>query len=232
MKNLLILFTFCFFVLLGFSCFAQNQKQTINRIGIWREDLSCHGLELGQVIRIYKDDAVDILQDCCKKHKSACLDSYSSPNNKTLLYTAVEVKAYEVILFLFNLSTNYTKNVDAYGITQDYIKEGSFFNFIEAKGNPTSKTPLMLACYNGDLKTTKLLINYGASLLKQNYTKEGKTNKNAYEYAKIAPYKDPGFIEYVQEEYEKQLKTYSEYTPKQEENFLLYPYKITNAGQL
>ena len=189
-------------------------------------------MELGQVIRTYKNNAVYILQDCCKKHKSACLDVYSSPDNKTLLYTAVETKAYDVMLFLFNLSTNYTRNIDAYGLTIDKVSQSPYLLIIETQGDPTSKTPLMLACYNGDLTATKLLIEYGASLLKKNYTKDGKVNKNAYDYAKIAPLKDPGFMEYVQKEYKKQLDLYGRFEnekqnalPKQNLAFTTEDYK-------
>lgn len=218
MRKVFSLFVFCFFILGALSCFAQN-KTTINRIGIWREDLSCRGLELGQVIRTYRNNAVFILQDCCKKHKSACLDTYSSPDNKTLLYTAIETKSYDVAIFLFNLSGNYRQNIDAYGLTKDYVNETPYLNIIETQGNPTSKTPLMLACYNGDLTGTKLLLDYGASLLKENYTKEGKINKNAYEYAKIAPHKDQGFMEFVQKEYKKQSVLYGENKTSKQNNF-------------
>lgn len=209
------LLIFCFFAFFSSICFAQSQKQTIDRINIWRSDLSCNGMELGQVIRIYKNNAVPILKDCCKKHKSACLDMYSSPDNKTLLYTAIETKAYDVALFLFNLSNNYTRNIDAYGLTIKRTNENDYLYIIETAPDPTSKTPLMLACYNGDLKATKLLLDYGASLLKKNYTKEGKTNKNAYEYAKIAPHKDPGFMPYVEQEYKKQLDLYGQLENKE-----------------
>ncbi len=203
------LFLFCLFVFNTVFCFAQSQsKQTINRIATWREDLSCQGMELGQLIRTYKNDAVIVLAGCCKKHKSACLDTYSSPDNKTLLYTAIETKSYDVARFLFNLSNNYIRNIDAYGKRKDYIRETAYVNFIETEEDPTSKTPLMLACSNGDLIGTKLLINYAASLLKKNYTPDGKPNKNAYDYAKNAKYKDPGFMDFVQKEYKTQLELY------------------------
>lgn len=190
-------------------CVAQETKPIIDRIGNWRKDLSC-GQELGEVIRTYKNDAVPRLKECCKKHSSACLNFYSSPDNKTLLYTAIEVKAHDVAVFLFKLSTNYPKRIDDYGLTVNTIVENDYFKFIETKGDPTSKTPLMLACHNGDLKGTQLLITYGASLLKRNYTKDGKTNKNAYEYAKSAARKDSGFMEYVEKEYKKQLDLYGQ----------------------
>ncbi|MBR4508822.1 MAG: ankyrin repeat domain-containing protein [Elusimicrobiaceae bacterium] len=209
------LFLICLFVFCSVSCFAQNPKRCIDRIGMWRADLSC-GMELGQLIRTYKDDAVIILSDCCKRHKSACLDTYSSPDNKTLLYTAIETKSYAVARFLFNLSSNYIKNIDAYGMRKDYTRETDYIDFIETKEDSTSKTPLMLACSNGDLTGTKLLINYGANLFKKNYTSNGTINKSAYDYAKSAKYKDPGFMDFVQKEYIKQIKLYGEdQSPKQ-----------------
>ena len=220
MKKISLFLTFLF--IFSVSCFAQVQKQTVNRIGMWREDLSC-SMELGQLIRTYKDDAVIILSDCCKRHKSACLDTYSSPDNKTLLYTAIETKSYAVARFLFNLSNNYIKNIDAYGLRKDYTRETDYINFIETTEDVTSKTPLMLACSNGDLTGTKLLINYGANLFKKNYTPNGTMNKNAYDYARSAKYKDPGFMDFVQKEYIKQIKLYGEdQSPKQnmfEQNF-------------
>ena len=203
MKKLSFLLMIVFISLNSTLAFAQNEKKVIDRIGSWRKDMAC-GMELGELIRTYNNNAVAILKECCKKHSSACLDSYSGPDNKTLLYTAIEVKAYKVADFLFNLSPNYTQNIDDYGKTIDIVKDNGYFIIKTTKKDPTSKTPLMLACYNGDLQGTKLLITYGASLLKKNYTQDNKTNKNAYDYAKSAKYKDAGFMEYVEKEYKKQ----------------------------
>lgn len=186
-------------------CFAQ-EKKIIDRIGSWRRDMSC-GMEIGELIRTYKDKAVPRLEKCCKVHKSACLNFYSSPDNKTLLYTAIETKSYEVANFLFDLSDNYKLHVDDYGMTEDYYNETTYFIFIEAKEDQTSKTPLMLACSKGDLKGAKLLINNGASLLKINFTKSGK-NKNAYQYATESKYKDPGFMDYIEKAYKAQKDMY------------------------
>lgn len=203
------LFLACLFIFCAVSCFAQNQKTIINRTAMWREDKSC-GMELGYLIRVYKDSSIMILSECCQRHKSACLDTYSSPDNKTLLYTAIEVKAYAVARFLFALSNNYVVNIDAYGKRKEHIRQTTYADFIETEEDNTSKTPLMLACSNGDLTGTKLLLDYGASLLKKNYTPSGYANKSAYDYAKNAKYKDQGFMEYVQKKYTEQTSLYGE----------------------
>lgn len=204
MKKLSFILMCLVFLFTALPSFAQSGKKTIDRIGSWRNDMSC-GMELNALIRYKKDNAVATLQTCCKKHSSACLDAYSGPDNKTLLYTAIEVKAYSVVKFLLNLSRNYTQNIDAFGKTIDTIKENDYFFIKTTKEDNTSMTPLMLACFNGDLQGSALLITYGASLLKYNYKTNGQQNKRAYEYAKEAPNKDIGFMEYIEKEYKQQL---------------------------
>lgn len=189
-------------------CFAQ-EKQIVDNLSSWRNDKTCDGMELNTLIRIYGDEAVFTLERCCKKHSSACLDAYSGPDNKTLMYTAVEVKAYDVMRFLFRLSPNYTFNVDNYGITKETRKENEYVIFIHAVGNEYSMTPLMLACYNGDLTATTILIEHSASLLKQNLK-----GKSAYQYAKEAKNPDKGFMNYVEQEYTKQKNKFG-YIPQQ-----------------
>ena len=227
------LFLFCLFIFSAVAGFAQSRgvKKTINRIETWRADKSCQGMELGEVIKTYKNDAVIILSQCCQKHKSACLDTYSNPENKTLLYIAIETKSYDVAKFLFNLSSNYTKNIDAYGKRKEVLRETAYVYFVESEEDNTSKTPLMLACSNGDLQGTKLLLNYGASLLKKNYTPEGNLNKSAYDYAKTAKHKDPGFMDFVQKNYKIQLDLYSNNAKGKDQESIQQDFLINNPQQ-
>ncbi len=209
MKKISLFLSFLF-IFGAVSCFAQDQKKTIDIIGSWREDKTC-GDELGQLIRTLKNDSVIILASCCRKHTTRCIEtSYTSTDNKTLLYIAIETKSYDVARFLFNLSPNYVRYIDAYGKRNDYIRKTAYVDFIETQEDKTSKTPLMLACSNGDLTGTKLLLDYGASLLKRNYTPSGYANKSAYDYAKSAKYKDPGFMDYVQKKYREMFNEYGE----------------------
>lgn len=223
------LFLTCLFVFgVVSACFAQSQKQTINKIANWREDRSC-GAELGQLIRTRKDDAVVILTGCCKNHKTRCIEtSYTSYDNKTLLYTAIEAKAYEVARFLFNLSRNYVNDIDAPGKRKDYTRQTPYIDFIETEEDKTSKTALMLACSNGDLTGTKLLLDYGASLFKKNETIDGKPNKSAYDYAKSAQHKDAGFIEFVQKKYKEQLELYGLLENEEQNNYALPKRNLTS----
>ena len=208
-KVFLILISFLF-VFCSQVSFAQTAKKVyVDKIGSWREDMSC-GLELNRLIRTYGDSAVPKLEVCCKQHSSACLDTYSGPDNKTLLYTAIEVKAYEVVHFLFRLSQNYLHSVDAFGQTITTLEENDYLIFTSTQENTSSLTPLMLACLNADLKGVQILIDYGANLLKRNYTPEGKPHKNAYEYAMSSRYKYPEFIKYVQRKYEVQKSMYGQ----------------------
>lgn len=204
MKKLSFILMCLIFLFSALPSFAQSNKKTIDRIGSWRNDMAC-GMELNALIRYKKDNAVATLQSCCKKHSSACLDAYSGPDNKTLLYTAIEAKAYLVAKFLLNLSRNYIQNIDAFGKTIDTIKENDYFFTKTTKEDNTSMTPLMLACSNGDLQGSALLITYGASLLKYNFKTTGQQNKRAYDYAKEAKYKDMGFMEYIEKEYKHQI---------------------------
>lgn len=204
MRKLSFILMCLVFLFTALPSFAQTGKKTIDRIGSWRNDMSC-GMELNALIRYKKDNAVPTLQTCCKKHSSACLDAYSGPDNKTLLYTSIEVKAYLVAKFLLNLSRNYVQNIDAFGKTIDTIKENDYFFIKTTKEDNTSMTPLMLACSNGDLQGSALLITYGASLLKYDYKQNGQQNKRAYDYAKEAKYKDIGFMDYIEKEYKRQL---------------------------
>ena len=139
-------------------------------------------MELGKFIETYGNNAVPTLRECCKVHKSACLDSYSSPNNQTLLYTAIKVRAYEVVKFLFSWSENYKKHVDDFGITKDYYQENKYVRFKTVTGDNTKLTPLMLACSKGYVEGAMLLIENGAIVSKMNY-QNGNTYKNALDYA-------------------------------------------------
>ncbi len=171
-------------------CFAQ-EKQVVNTIKTWREDHSCGNMELGKFISTYGNGAVSTLKECCKFHKSNCLSSYSSPvptqgdptRGKTLLYVAIERKAFEVVQFLFTWAPdNYRKHIDDFGITHDEEVNKKYFTRIEAKGDNSSLTPLMLACAKGYFQGAKFLIENGADLQLKNY-KDGETYKNAYDYA-------------------------------------------------
>ena len=214
MKKILLFSISLFFLLCSNLCFAQDKK-LIDRIGNWRSDSACQNTELNTLIRT-KANAVSILEECCPRHTSHCLDSYSGPDNKTLLYTAVEVKAYDVMNFLFELSPNYSRNVDAYGQTTDVIKENKYILIKVAEGDTHSMTPLMLACSRGDLKATKILIEHGASLLKVN-----DDNISAYTLAKKVKNPDKDFIDYVKKKYEEQESKFGEI--KKNRNLKFYP---------
>jgi|GEM_PF-2875873 Ankyrin repeat. len=194
MKKLSYILVTFLFLTSALPCCAQ-EKRIIDLIQSWRQDTSCDSMELGKLIKTKKDAAVPILKECCKKHKSGCLSAYSSlsPSNidpnptraKTLLYLAMEVKAYKVAEFLFTWAPeNYQYHIDDYGITHDEEVDKSYFIRIEAKGDITSMTPLMLTCSRGDYQGTKLLIDNGASLEKSNYI--SRDNGNSYETYKTA----------------------------------------------
>jgi hypothetical protein len=205
MKKIFFALISILFILNTLSCFAQtSEPRVVDIIGKWRNDMSCRGMELNQLIKEYKDNAVPILQECCKKHSSACLPVYSGPDNKTLLYTAIYQKAYKVAEFLFNYSPNYRSSVDAYGETVNTRRERNGVIVKITEENPLSKTPLMLTCSRCEYNGTAFLLKHNASLIKKN-----GLSKNAYIYAKEANC-DKIFIAYVKKEYDKQWNEYND----------------------
>ncbi len=209
MKRLSLILTSLLFIFCANLCFAQ-EKKVVNRIESWRQDKSCN-MELNKLIRTYRDKAVPTLRLCCQNHLSRCLDTYSGPDvsgksNQTLMYTAVEVGAYDVMEFLFDLwkSYNHKPNADAYGKTIDTKQGNKYITYIMPTGDKNSLTPLMLACSKGDLIATKILIDHGANLLYKNVI----TNKSAYDYAKEVKNPSPEFEKYIDTEYKKLTQDY------------------------
>ena len=108
-------------------------------------------------IDINNEKTFEMFKKCCKEHASRCASHYVGSNNKTLLYTMVEKKAYKYMKWILTDGLVYETNVDEWGI---YTKTGNFFIPVR------NYNPMMLACITGDLKAAMILRENGAYLSK------------------------------------------------------------------
>ena len=216
MKNIKKLLLFTLFCLCGQIILAQSfyrpwssyaptkpQKpyQTIDTINNKFYKNKCYYLgmsyELNQIITdldISSEETFKFFKQCCAIHPSRCVSNYIGTNNKTLLYTLVENKAYRYIEWILNEGFVYDAYIDTWGI------------YKEANGKMIpirNYTPMMLACKRGDLQAATLLRVKGAYLSKP----ANAIGLTAYDFAQQdLQNKTKDFIKYIEKEYEEELK--------------------------
>ena len=146
---------------------------------------------------INKEETFRFFKQCCAKHPSKCICEYIGTNNKTLLYTAVEQKAYRYIYWLLNDGFYYDSYIDQWGI----------FRNIDGLMTPLRNyNPMMLACKRGDLEAVKLLRQRGAYLSKP----ENAIGLTPYDFVKKdAQNKSKEFLDYIEQEYLEETKNIS-----------------------
>ena len=130
---------------------------------------------------------------CCATHPSRCAASYIGKNNKTLLYTMVEKKAYKYMEWILNEGFVYDSDIDAWGTYKEV--NGSLI--------PIQKyNPMMLACSNKDLKAVKILRARGAYLSKP----ENIIGLTPYDVAMNEDFNPSSeFVNYIKKEYKEEL---------------------------
>ena len=141
MKDIKILLLFTFFALCGQIIFAQSfyrpwasysptkpQKpyQSINTTNNKLSSNKCYyrnyDYEPNQIITnldISSEEVFSFFKRCCAEHPSRCVSNYIGKNNKTLLYTLVEKKAYRYIEWILNSGFVYDAYIDSWGIYND-----------------------------------------------------------------------------------------------------------------
>lgn len=142
---------------------------------------------------IKKEEVFNFFKNCCATHTSRCIATYIGQNNKTLLYTLVENKAYRYMNWILNEGFVYDAYIDQWGI----------YNEINGTFAPVRNyNPMMLACKTGDLTAAQILRKRGAYLSQP----QNAINLTAYDFAMMnSEEKDPVFINFIQQEYKEEL---------------------------
>ena len=220
MKDIKILLLFTFFALCGQIIFAQSfyrpwasysptkpQKpyQSINTTNNKLSSNKCYyrnyDYEPNQIITnldISSEEVFSFFKRCCAEHPSRCVSNYIGKNNKTLLYTLVEKKAYRYIEWILNSGFVYDAYIDSWGI----------YNDIDGTMVPIRNfNAMMLACKEGDLQAATLLRTKGAYLSKPT----NAIGLSAYDYAlQNKQYKKKDFLKYIEKEYQEEVKNIQE----------------------
>lgn len=142
---------------------------------------------------IAQEETFIFFKECCSKHVSRCASDYIGTNNKTLLYTMVEQKAYRYMEWILTAGLYYRPNVDQWGV----------YNRVNDDVSPIRNyTPMMLACKKGDLTAAKILRINGA-YLSQPLNAIGMT---PYDFAIKYQRNNPDFLNYITLEYTEELR--------------------------
>lgn len=137
-------------------------------------------------------------KDCCQLHPSHCVTNYIGTNNKTLLYTMVEKRAYRYMSWILNEGFVYDSDIDTWGVYREV--DGIMVPL-------RNYTPMMLACKMVDLKAVKILREHGAYLSRP----ENAIGMTPYSFAKkYADTANKEFNDYIEREYKEELKNISE----------------------
>lgn len=217
MKNIMKLLLFTLFGLCGQIIFAQSfyrpwasysptrpQKpyQTIDTTNNKLSSSKCYykdyAYEPNQIITdldISSEEVFNFFRRCCAEHPSRCVSNYIGKNNKTLLYTLVEKKAYRYISWILNEGFVYDAYIDSWGV----YKKNTDEKMIPIR----NFTAMMLACKEGDLQAATLLRTKGAYLSNP----KNAIGLTAYDYAlQNKQYKKKDFLKYIETEYQEELK--------------------------
>lgn len=160
-----------------------------------------HSYEPNQII-MYLDtsseEVFSFFKRCCAEHPSRCVSNYIGKNNKTLLYTLVEKKAYRYISWILNEGFVYDAYIDSWGVYKN----------TDGKMIPIRNyTAMMLACKEGDLQAATLLRTKGAYLS----SPKNAIGLTAYDYAlQNKQDKKTDFMKYIEKEYQEELKNMQE----------------------
>ena len=134
---------------------------------------------------------------CCQKHPSRCVTNYIGSNDKTLLYTMVEKRAYRYMLWILNEGFVYDSYIDSWGIYREV--DGIMVPL-------RNYTPMMLACKMNDLRAVKILRERGAYLSQP----ENAIGLTPYDFAvKYGQNASAEFNNYIEKEYQEELKNIS-----------------------
>ncbi|MBQ4493639.1 MAG: ankyrin repeat domain-containing protein [Elusimicrobiaceae bacterium] len=146
---------------------------------------------------IGKESTFIYFTKCCATHPSRCASDYIGTNDKTLLYTMVEKKAYRYMYWILNEGFVYDSYIDSWGI----------FREVDGLMVPIRNyTPMMLACKMGDLEAVKILRERGAYLSKP----ENAIGLTPYDFAKQnTKTATTNFIAYIDKEYQEETKNIS-----------------------
>ena len=134
----------------------------------------------------------DFFKSCCKTHPARCVTDYIGKNNKTLLYTLVENKAYRYMEWILNDGFAYDSYIDNWGIYKEV-------NGIMVPLR--NYNPMMLACERGDLDAVKILRTRGAYL---SMPKNAVGNSPYYFAYKNSEKKSPAFLKYIETEFREE----------------------------
>ena len=166
----------------------------LREVKCYKNGNSYEPVELLTNFDINKESTFEDFKNCCVNHPSRCVTNYIGTNNKTLLYTMVEKKAYRYMEWILNEGFVYDSDIDTWGVYKEV-------NGIMVPLR--NYTPMMLACKNGDLRAAQILRERGAYLSKP----ENAIGLTPYNFA--INYKDPKnkvFNDYIEKEYQEELQ--------------------------
>ena len=216
MKQFKRIFFIIFLSLLGLPAFAQSfyrpwssyipikpQKsyKSIDTLNDKLRQSKCYyknvAYEPNQIITdldINREETFTFFKQCCNEHPSRCVSDYIGNNNKTLLYTMVEKKAYRYMRWILNEGFVYDSPIDTWGI---YKNANGIMVPLR------NYNPMMLACKEGDLEAVKILRVRGAYLSKP----ENAIGLTPYDIAnQNSQNKSQAFIRYIEQEYKEETQ--------------------------
>lgn len=137
-------------------------------------------------------------KNCCQTHPSRCVTNYIGSNDKTLLYTMVEKRAYRYMSWILNEGFVYDSYIDTWGVYKE----------VDGVMVPLRNyNPMMLACKMGDLRAAKILRERGAFLSRP----ENAIGLTPYDFAKKnAANFSAEFNNYIETEYQEEIKNISD----------------------
>ena len=214
MKNIKILLLLITVALWGIPAFAQNfyrpwssyvpvkpQKpyEHLETLTLNLQKQTCYYnnnyYEPNQIITdldITKEEVFNFFKRCCQNHISRCVSSYIGINNKTLLYTLVENKAYSYMQWILNEGFVYESYIDQWGV---YEKTNEIIAPIR------NYNPMMLACKMGDLNSVKILRANGSYLSQP----ENAIGLTPFDFAQKY-HNGSDFFKYIKKEYQEEIK--------------------------
>ncbi len=143
---------------------------------------------------INQEKTFQIFKYCCEIHPSRCVSNYIGSNDKTLLYTMVEQKAYRFMEWILNEGFIYDSYIDTWGVYKE----------VDGVMVPLRNyNPMILACKTGDLRAAKILRERGAFLSRP----ENAIGMTPYDFAKkYAATSSKEFNDYIEREYQEEIK--------------------------
>ena len=143
---------------------------------------------------INQEETFRFFKSCCAQHPSRCVSNYIGSNNKTLLYTMVEKRAYRYMRWILNEGFVFDSYIDSWGAYK------TSNNIMVPLRN---YTPMMLACKMGDLEAVRILRERGAYLSQP----ENAIGLTPYDFAiRNSGTANKVFLDYIEKEYQEETQ--------------------------